>query len=430
MRMIEENKNIILQKKYKTNALVLLFIFEFLALSLSMIYNIENISNKDFYAYLSILILTMASSVLVKKITKTDNILLLIVNMLFAIGVAIIYRLNPAIGQRQLIFYIIGIFVFFITYFILKSKRNWDKHILFYFLISIFLFIATLIFGFASGGAKNWINIGPFSLQPSEFIKIPFVFFVASYYTNYNKFRKMAFGKYYLNIGIYVFILMFFIQRELGTAIIFFATMILAQFVYERDRKLILLNIIFIVLGSILAYFLFSHIKVRVETWIDPWSVIDDKGYQITQSLFALASGGLFGTGIGLGRPDYIPVAESDFIFPAICEEYGIFMGIAVVLLFLILVYRAIKISLQQEDKFFSILAFCIGSLFALQTFIILGGVLKLIPLTGVTLPFISAGGSSMIAGFILLACLQFSGQKMENGDNDEKEKQKQKKQR
>ena len=321
-----------------------------------------------------------------------------------------------------MLFYIIGVVVFFITYFILPKIKNWDDYIIFYFVISIVLFMATLVFGFASGGAKNWIVIGPITIQPSEFIKIPFIFFVASFYTNYNKYRKKAFGKYYLNIGIYFFILMFFIQKELGTALIFFGTMILTQFVYERDRKLILLNVIFTILGAILAYFLFSHIRVRVQTWLDPWSVIDDKGYQITQSLFALASGGLFGTGIGLGRPDYIPVAESDFIFPAICEEYGIFMGIAVVLLFLILVYRAIKIALQQENKFFSILAFGIGGLFALQTLIILGGVLKLIPLTGVTLPFISAGGSSMVSGFILLACLQYCGQKIENGDDNEKE--------
>ena len=171
------------------------------------------------------------------------------------------------------------------------------------------------------------------------------------------------------------------------------------------------------ILGSIVAYFLFSHVRIRVATWKDPWSDIDVTGYQITQALFAMASGGLFGSGIGLGRPDYIPVAESDFIFSAICEEMGIFMGIAVVLLFMILVYRAIKISLIQKDKFYSILAFVIGILFALQTFIILGGVLKLIPLTGVTLPFISQGGSSMIAGFILLGCLQYCGEEVKYGD-------------
>ena len=423
MKMIKnENINITRQKQYKNSALFLLFVFEFLSLSLSMIYNSKHLQRRDLYSYLTILITTILSTVLSNKFTRSDSILLLIVNMLFSIGVAMIYRLDPALGKKQLLFYIIGVVVFFITYFILPKIKNWDDYIIFYFVISIVLFMATLVFGFASGGAKNWIVIGPITIQPSEFIKIPFIFFVASFYTNYNKYRKKAFGKYYLNIGIYFFILMFFIQKELGTALIFFGTMILTQFVYERDRKLILLNVIFTILGAILAYFLFSHIRVRVQTWLDPWSVIDDKGYQITQSLFALASGGLFGTGIGLGRPDYIPVAESDFIFPAICEEYGIFMGIAVVLLFLILVYRAIKIALQQENKFFSILAFGIGGLFALQTLIILGGVLKLIPLTGVTLPFISAGGSSMVSGFILLACLQYCGQKIENGDDNEKE--------
>lgn len=420
-----ENINIINQKKYKKTALFLLFLFEFLALSSSMIYNADKLQSGDFYAYITILALTMLSTILANKFTRSDSILLLIVNMLFSIGVAMIYRLDPALGKKQLLFYIVGILVFFMTYFILPRYKNWDEHIVFYFAISIVLFMVTLVFGFASGGAKNWISIGPFTLQPSEFAKIPFIFFVASFYSHYNRFRKFAFGKYYLSIGIYIFILMFFIQKELGTALIFFGTMILTQFVYERDRKLIILNLIFIILGSILAYFLFSHIRIRVETWLDPWSVIDDKGYQITQSLFALASGGLFGSGLGLGRPDYIPVAESDFIFPAICEEFGIFMGIAVVLLFLILVYRAIKIALQQENKFFSILSFGIGILFALQALLILCGVLKLIPLTGVTLPFISAGGSSMVSGFILLACLQYCGQSIENGDEDEDKKEK-----
>lgn len=226
-----------------------------------------------------------------------------------------------------------------------------------------------------------------------------------------------------MNLVIFVFIGFLFLQKDLGTALIFFGTMILSQFVYDRDRKLILINLLAMVVGSIIAYFLFSHVRIRVATWKDPWSDIDATGYQITQALFAMASGGLFGSGIGLGRPDFIPVAESDFIFSAICEEMGIFMGIAVVLLFMILVYRAIKISLIQKDKFYSILAFCIGILFALQTFIILGGVLKLIPLTGVTLPFISQGGSSMIAGFILLGCLQYSGEEIKYGDELDEEK-------
>ena len=400
----------------------LLFLFEFLSLSLAMIFNIKNLTNIDFYTYLAILLVTLLTSFLVDRFTKSDNILLLIVNMLFSIGVAIIYRLDPKLGRRQLQFYLVGVTLFFMTYFILKFYKKWDKLILFYACISIILFIVTLIFGTNLYGAKNWIIIGnKFSIQPSEFIKVPLAFFVASFYTNFNKISLKPFGRYFMNFMIYVFIGFLFLQKDLGTALIFFGVLILSQFVYEKDRKLIFINMFFMVIGSIVAYFLFGHVRIRVATWLDPWSDIDATGYQITQALFATASGGLFGTGIGLGRPNYIPVAESDFIFSAICEEMGVFMGVGVVLLFMILVYRSLKISLTQQNKFYSVLSFCIGILFALQTFIILGGVLKLIPLTGVTLPFISQGGSSMLAGFILLGCLQYCGEEINEGGRNER---------
>ena len=403
--------------KSRAKANFLVFLFEFLSLSLAMIFNIENLTKVDFYTYLAILAVTLLTSFLVDKFTKSDNILLLIVNMLFSIGVAIIYRLDPKLGRRQLQFYLVGVILFFITYFILKSYKKWDKLILFYAGVSIALFAVTLVFGSYLGGAKNWIIIAKkISVQPSEFIKVPLAFFIASFYTNFNKISLKPFGRYFMNFMIYVFIGFLFLQKDLGTALIFFGVLILSQFVYEKDRKLIFVNMFFMILGSIAAYFLFGHVRIRVATWIDPWSDIEATGYQITQALFATASGGLFGTGIGLGRPDYIPVAESDFIFSAICEEMGVFMGVGVVLLFMILVYRAIKISLIQQNKFYSVLAFCIGVLFALQTFIILGGVLKLIPLTGVTLPFISQGGSSMLAGFILLGCLQYCGEEIKEG--------------
>lgn len=405
------------EKKYIRKSVFLLFIFSFLALSLALIFNIANISATDFYTYLTILVVIVLSTILTPKITKADNILLMIVNMLFAIGVAMIYRLDPSYGKRQLQFYLIGIVLFFLTFFILKVFNFWSKISLFYVVISIGLFMATLVFGSYIGGAKNWIIIGPITIQPSEFIKVPLAFFVASFYSRYNEISMKPFGRYYMNIIIYVFIGFLFLQKDLGTALIFFGLMILAQFVYEKDRVLITINILAMILGSVLAYFMFGHVRIRVATWLDPWSDINATGYQITQALFATASGGLFGTGIGLGHPDFIPVAESDFIFSAISEEMGVFMGLAVILLFMILVYRAFKISLTQQDKFFSILAFCIGVLFAFQTFIILGGVLKLIPLTGVTLPFISQGGSSMLSGFILLGCLQYCASDIKYGD-------------
>ena len=405
------------EKKYIRKSIFLLFIFSFLALSLALIFNISNLSATDFYTYLAILVVIVLSTILTPKITKADNILLMIVNMLFAIGVAMIYRLDPSYGKRQLQFYLIGIVLFFLTFFILKVFNFWSKISLFYVVVSIGLFMATLVFGSYIGGAKNWIILGPITVQPSEFIKIPLAFFVASFYSRYNEISMKPFGRYYMNTIIYVFIGFLFLQKDLGTALIFFGLMILAQFVYEKDRVLITINIVAMIFGSIVAYFLFGHVRIRVATWLDPWSDINATGYQITQALFATASGGLFGTGIGLGHPDYIPVAESDFIFSAISEEMGIFMGLAVILLFMILVYRAFKISLTQQDKFFSILAFSIGVLFAFQTFIILGGVLKIIPLTGVTLPFISQGGSSMLSGFILLGCLQYCASDIKYGD-------------
>lgn len=415
------NKDLVLvenEKKYTRKSAVLLLLFTILSLSLSLIYNIQNIGDTDLYTYLAILLVVILSTSLVSKITKADNILVMIVNMLFSIGVSMIYRLDPAYGKRQLQFYLVGMVLFFLTFFILKAFKFWSKISMFYVVVSIGLFMATLVFGTYIGGAKNWIVIkNIITIQPSEFIKVPLAFFIASFYSNYNQIVSKPFGRFYMEFVILVYIGFLFLQKDLGTALIFFGLMILSQFVFEKDRFLITFNIIAMILGSILAYFMFGHVRIRVATWLDPWSDINRTGYQITQALFALASGGLFGTGIGLGHPDYIPVAESDFIFSAISEEMGVFMGIAVILLFMILVYRAFKISLIQQDKFFSTLAFCIGVLFAIQTFIILGGVLKLIPLTGVTLPFISQGGSSMLSGFILLGCLQYCASDIKYGD-------------
>lgn len=400
--------------KHLNRAKASLYLFQVLVMSFALIYNLGTIQPSDILTYLAILLVVIVSSFILEIVTKTDTTLLLIVNMLFTIGVSIIYRLNPAIGKKQLIFYLIGLIVFFGTMIILKLIKNWENFTLFYFVIALVLFIATLIFGQEIGGAKNWINIGGVSLQLSEFTKIPFIFFIASFYTHYGDLEKKKFGQYYMTIGTYIFILLFFLQRELGTAIIFFAVMILSQFVYEKDYKLISINTILMVIGLFFAYKTMGHVQTRVNIWKDPWNDAGGEGFQIVQSLIAMANGGLFGTGIGMGNPNFIPVAESDFIFPAVVEEMGIFTGIGIILLFLLLVYKALQIGYNQENKFFSILSFTIGSLIGIQTLVILCGVMKIIPLTGVTLPFLSAGGSSMISGFTMLGCLQYSSRKFE----------------
>ena len=198
---------------------------------------------------------------------------------------------------------------------------------------------------------------------------------------------------------------------------LFYLIFFVIQYVYEKNRKLIYYNVLLAVVGAFLSYYLFAHVRVRVETWIDPWKYVDNKGYQITQSLFAIASGGFFGTGVGLGHPDFIPEVHTDFIFSAICEEMGLLTGIAIIMLFLVLVYRGFKIGFNQQNKFFRIVAFGISAMFGFQAFIIFGGVTKLIPLTGITLPFISYGGSSMISSFIALGILQVASEDIEEGE-------------
>lgn len=407
-RKIDRRKTV-----YSSIAKMTLLLFSILAITLSLLYNIGNVTPEDLKTYFFLIGTITLTTIITEKIMK-DNTLFLIVNMLFSIGVSVVYRLDPAIGKKQLIFYLIGVVLFFITYTLLYFFNFWDKLIIVYFITTILLFIVTLVLGSWEGGAKNWIIIGGVSIQPSEFIKITFVFFIASFYANYDRFveKYKILGKLIMTIGIYIFIGFFFLQRELGTAIICFGVMILSQFTFEKDYKLILINTVLMFVGLIFAYKVMSHVRVRFDIWQDPFKDPQGMGYQTIQSLIAIGSGGLFGKGIGLGQPGYIPVAKSDFVFSAVVEEMGTFTGIAILLLFLLLVYKGLQIGYNQKNTFYSVLAFAISVMFGIQALLIIGGVTNITPLTGVTLPFLSAGGSSMITGFILIAVLQFCERK------------------
>ena len=327
--------------------------------------------------------------------------------MLISIGTIMIYRIEPASGARQLLWISLGILMFFITYFTLKYITKWEKWIYLYIGLSYILFALTFILGTRKYGAINWIRIGGISFQPAEIIKILLIFILSAYYNNKDPFKSMKYSSYYPMIMVYSFVAILFLQRDLGMAVIFYSIFTGLQFIYEESRKQIFYNLGFFVLGGSLGYILFDHVRIRIQTWINPWAYIDNKGYQITQSLFAIAEGGFFGTGLGLGHPHFIPVVEMDFIFSAICEEMGIFTGIGVIMLFMILVYRGFKIAISQDNQFYRMLALGVSILFGIQSFIILGGVLKLIPLTGITLPFVAYGGSSILSSFIALAILQ-----------------------
>lgn len=356
-----------------------------------------------------------------------DEYLFLIASMLASIGFIMIYRLDRNLGFKQIIWFAGGIALFFASHFIYIRVKIWDKLMYAFVLASFILFISTLVFGKNIKGSTNWIVINGFSFQPAELIKILFVFTMACYYNHSDqlflnsmtsKLKEINVnGRMALMVIVYAHIGFLVLQRDWGTALLFFLIYIAMMYVFDHNFRFLLINTAIAVAGGIGGFTFLYHIRVRVETWLNPWDDIAGKGYQITQSLFAIGSGGFFGTGIGMGRPELIPEVTTDFIFSALCEELGIFGGVAVVLLYFILTYRGFKIALAASNKFEKAIAIGITSMFGFQTFIIIGGVIKLIPLTGITLPFISYGGSSLTTSFIALGILQAVSRQSTRGE-------------
>lgn len=395
----------------------LLLIFEMLSLILLFVYQKGNVNKEILITGLGLVFVVYISNIILYRLSSGDCYIFLIATMLMSIGILMIYRLSPGLGSKQIIWAAIGIISFYLTYFILKNIKIWHRGIYLYTGLAYLLFAITLIFAPRKEGAKNWINIFGISFQPAEIIKLLLIFILAAFYSHYKYNTEPGKNKYssYALMGlVYSFVALLFLQTDLGMALIFYGVFIVIQFIFEEDRKIILVNIALFTFSAILGYLLFNHVRIRFDIWIDPWKTIETTGYQITQSLFAIAEGGFFGKGLGLGYPEFIPLAYNDFIFPAIIEEMGIFMGIGVIMLYMILVYRGFKIALNQNNKFYKILAIGISALFGTQSFVILAGVLKIIPLTGITLPFVAYGGTSTLSSFIALAMLQVASEDLD----------------
>ena len=348
-------------------------------------------------------LLIIVAYIVLLKGNMGDTYLFLIISLLSSLGIVMTYRLDPSRGYKQVIWYGVGIILYFTAYIIFRWVKDWDKYLYLYIAFAFLLFIMTFALGTSIKGAINWIKIGSFTFQPAEIIKLSFVFFMASYFAHPDKFRN---SYYFLGV-VYLHIIFLILQRDMGMAMLFYAVFISIFYVFHEERKLLLYNLGISILIVVFGYLTMGHVRVRFEAWLKPWENIAGSGYQVTQSLFAIGSGGFFGTGLGLGQPYYIPEVHTDFIFSAICEEMGVFAGIAVVLLYFILVYRGFKISLTIRNSFRKILALGITLIYTYQTFVIIGGVIKLIPLTGITLPFISYGGSSLLSAFIAFGILQ-----------------------
>lgn len=408
----------------------LLLIFEILSILLLFTFNNNNIDRYIVILFLGLILIVYISNLVLGKVSSGDNYIFLIVSMLLSLGIITIYRLSPKLGLRQLIWVLAGILVFYLTYFIIRAMRRLEFMTGLYLGLSILFFLLTIILAPSKYGAKNWIEISEgITIQLSEFTKILVIFLIASFYTTFQtRLKKLnyKYTSYYLMGVIYIFVGFLFIQRDLGTAAIFIAIYTLIQYIYDEDRVSILVNVGLMAIGSVAGYFLFSHVRNRVDIWLNPWTAdkVVNSARQIVQSLFGIGEGGFIGQGIGLGYPKQIAFAYSDVIFSAICEEMGVLTGIGIIMLYMLLVYRAIKIALNQEYLFYRILALSVAILFTVQAFLNIGGVIKLIPMTGLTLPFISYGGSSLISSFVALGILQVTSEdlsyKYEKGVDNE----------
>ena len=332
-----------------------------------------------------------------------DRLLMLAVCFLCALGMVIQYRISPETALRQLMMLGAGILGMLLMMVLMRRPHIFRILSIPMALISLGILCALLFIGKESGGARNWISVGGILFQPSEFVKVALVFLLADAMTEHTHVRDLI--PLFLFVGAVTVLLV--LQRDLGAAMLMAGTFLLVFFAATSNIGATFAALLCGGAGAYESYLLFDHVRARIAIWQDPWATYSTSGYQIAQGLMAIASGGLWGLGLGQGSPKMIPAYHTDYIFAVICEEFGILFGIGVIMLYLLIAVRGILIALNAEDRFSMLTAFGATALLAIQTFVIIGGVIKLIPLTGITMPFVSYGGSSMIACLLLIGVLE-----------------------
>ena len=323
--------------------------------------------------------------------------------MLLTIGFIILARLDYQGSITQFIIVAVVSLLSLIVPYMMQKEDFLKKLTWVYCFVGAALLLVVLAMGVISRGAKLSMEIGGFTFQPSEFVKILFVFFMAGFLAKSTEFKHVVISA----ILAAVFVGLLVLSTDLGSALIFFMTYLFMLYVATKRAGYLLLGFGGMSVASVIAYFLFSHVQTRVEAWQDPWSIIDGKGYQITQSLFALANGGFTGTGLYQGQPTDIPVVKKDFVFSAIGEEFG---GIFAMLLILVCLscFIAFLISAMKQLSLFNrLICVGLGIQYAVQVILTVGGAIKMIPSTGVTLPLISYGGSSILSTLFVFAIIQ-----------------------
>ncbi len=349
-----------------------------------------------------------------------DSILLPLGGLLNGIGYVFIARLDSDLAALQAVWTALGVGAFVGTLALVRRMRDLERYRYTFALLGIALLLMPLlpVIGRNINGSRLWVRFGTVTFQPGEFAKIVLCVFFASYLVEKRELLSEAlhrvgtvfvpdlkhFGPVVLAWGVSLVIMI--AERDLGSSLLFFALFIAMLWVATGRGAYLGIGSLLFGAGALIAWSSFAHVKERVTIWLDPWKTASGSGYQIVQALFAFAAGGLAGTNLAQGSPQRIPAVSTDFIFAAIGEELGLFGSTAVVVALLLMVGTGIRIALRADPPFEKLLATGLTTILAVQSFVILGGVTRLVPLTGITLPFVSYGGSSLLANYVLLALL------------------------
>ena len=351
-----------------------------------------------------------------------DPAILPVVFLLSGIGITFVTRLAPSLAMSQLIILFASIALMIITLALVKNLDIVKRYKYTFGAIGILLLILPMFIGTEIYGSKLWIRIGSFTIQPGEFAKIFIVLFLAGYLSENRELlsisshsilgfkvpRLRLLTPLFLVWGVCLLVVVF--ERDLGSALLFYTIFLMMLYAATGRVSYVVIGFFLLGVGAVGAYHFLSHVQVRFQVWLNPFADAQNKGYQIVQSLYSLADGGLFGVGVGKGLAKLIPIVESDFIFSAIGEEMGLLGGAAVLLGFMLFAVRGLTTAARAKSDLAAFTATGLTAAISFQAFLIVGGVTKLIPLTGVTLPFMSQGGSSLLASFIIVALLMRAG--------------------
>ena len=369
----------------------------------------------------ALLALLVVTNVATRRLARgADATLLPIAVLLNGVGYVMIARLSERRAALQTTWTFIAIVAFVLTLLLVQRPTDLARYKWTFLFVGAGSLLLPLVPGIGRnvGGARIWVSLGPVSIQPGEFAKIALALFFAGYLAENRELiaagtarlgpLRIPEMKYFLPItAAWAFAVAVMVaEKDLGSALLFFTLFTVMMWVATERVVFLLIGVVLFSAAAVIAWKLFAVVQTRIDTWIDPWSLYEGKGYQSAQAMFAFANGGLGGTGLGLGSPNKIPAASTDYVFAAIGEELGMVGATAIIIAFLLLLGAGLRIAMAADRTFEKLLATGLTTIIAMQTFIIVGGVLRLVPLTGITLPFVSYGGSSLLANYILLALL------------------------